>query len=67
MQIFNQKIEDMINEVKFSEYVDTNKLVETINLDDFIKRTFLQLIIIEYYHNYFFNIKKIIYIILKCT
>lgn len=28
----------MINEVKFSEYAETNKLVEEINLDDFIKR-----------------------------
>ncbi|CAF0707326.1 unnamed protein product, partial [Brachionus calyciflorus] len=32
-----QEVEDMINEVKFSEYVDTNKFVETINLDDFIR------------------------------
>lgn len=28
----------MINEVKFSQYADTNKLVEEINLDDFIRR-----------------------------
>nr|XP_025040576.1 cilia- and flagella-associated protein 251 isoform X1 [Pelodiscus sinensis] len=32
-----EKIEDMINEVKFSEYVDTGKQVTNINLGDFIK------------------------------
>lgn len=31
----------MINEVKFSEYAKTNKLVEEINLDEFIKRTII--------------------------
>ena len=28
----------MLNEVKFSRYVDTNEYTETIDLDDFIKR-----------------------------
>ncbi|XP_062446338.1 cilia- and flagella-associated protein 251 [Rhea pennata] len=32
-----EKIEEMINEVKFSEYVDTGKQVTKINLGDFIK------------------------------
>ncbi|XP_043354194.1 cilia- and flagella-associated protein 251 isoform X3 [Dermochelys coriacea] len=32
-----EKIEDMINEVKFSEYVCTGKQVTNINLGDFIK------------------------------
>ena len=32
-----QEIEDMINEIKFSEYIDTNAFVESINLDDFIR------------------------------
>ncbi|NXS92617.1 CF251 protein, partial [Jacana jacana] len=32
-----EKIEDMINEVKFSEYVDTGEQVTKINLGDFIK------------------------------
>ncbi|XP_037735051.1 cilia- and flagella-associated protein 251 isoform X1 [Chelonia mydas] len=32
-----EKIEDMINEVKFSEYVHTGKQVTNINLGDFIK------------------------------
>ena len=27
----------MINEVKFSKYIETNEFVEDINLDDFIK------------------------------
>ena len=28
----------MINEIKFSEYAETNQLVDSINLDDFIRR-----------------------------
>ncbi|XP_054248891.1 cilia- and flagella-associated protein 251 [Indicator indicator] len=32
-----EKIEEMINEVKFSEYVDTGEQVTKINLEDFIK------------------------------
>jgi hypothetical protein len=28
----------MLNEVKFSRYVDTNEYTDTIDLDDFIKR-----------------------------
>ncbi|KGL84942.1 WD repeat-containing protein 66, partial [Tinamus guttatus] len=32
-----EKIEEMINEVKFSEYVDSGKQVTKINLGDFIK------------------------------
>ncbi|XP_074699870.1 cilia- and flagella-associated protein 251 isoform X2 [Strix aluco] len=32
-----EKIEEMINEVKFSKYVDTGEQVTTINLGDFIK------------------------------
>ncbi|KFV58598.1 WD repeat-containing protein 66, partial [Tyto alba] len=32
-----EKIEEMINEVKFSKYVDTEEQVTTINLEDFIK------------------------------
>uniref|UniRef100_A0A8C3J3S5 WD repeat-containing protein 66 n=1 Tax=Calidris pygmaea TaxID=425635 RepID=A0A8C3J3S5_9CHAR len=32
-----EKIEDMINEVKFSKYVDTGEQVTKINLGDFIK------------------------------
>ena len=31
------QIEEMINEVKFSKYVETNEFVEEINLDDFIR------------------------------
>nr|XP_060468195.1 cilia- and flagella-associated protein 251 isoform X4 [Panthera onca] len=32
-----EKIEDMFNEIRFSEYVDTGKLVDKINLPDFFK------------------------------
>lgn len=32
-----EKIEDMFNEIKFSEYVDTGKLIDKINLPDFFK------------------------------
>uniref|UniRef100_A0A673V3R5 Cilia- and flagella-associated protein 251 n=1 Tax=Suricata suricatta TaxID=37032 RepID=A0A673V3R5_SURSU len=32
-----EKIEDMFNEVRFSEYVDTGKLIDKINLPDFFK------------------------------
>ncbi|XP_075835512.1 cilia- and flagella-associated protein 251 isoform X2 [Microtus pennsylvanicus] len=32
-----EKIEDMSNEIKFSEYVDTGKLIDKINLPDFLK------------------------------
>ena len=32
-----QEIDDMVNEVKFSEYVDTGKYISEINLGDFIK------------------------------
>ena len=32
-----QEIEEMINEVKFGKYIDTNELVDTIDLDDFIR------------------------------
>ncbi|XP_050002564.1 cilia- and flagella-associated protein 251 isoform X3 [Alexandromys fortis] len=32
-----EKIEDMFNEIKFSEYVDTGKLIDKINLPDFLK------------------------------
>ena len=32
-----QEIEEMINEVKFGQYIDTNEFVENINLDDFIR------------------------------
>ncbi|XP_043757873.1 cilia- and flagella-associated protein 251 isoform X1 [Cervus elaphus] len=31
------KIEDMFNEIRFSEYVDTGKLIDKINLPDFFK------------------------------
>ena len=31
----------MINEVKFSEYAETNQLVDSINLDDFIRRNLI--------------------------
>jgi hypothetical protein len=36
--MFRFKIEDMVNEVKYSKYVETNEFVTEINLDDFIKR-----------------------------
>ncbi|XP_021113198.1 cilia- and flagella-associated protein 251 isoform X4 [Heterocephalus glaber] len=32
-----EKIEDMFNEIKFSEYADTGKLIDRINLPDFLK------------------------------
>nr|XP_010598195.1 cilia- and flagella-associated protein 251 [Loxodonta africana] len=32
-----EKIDDMFNEIKFGEYVDTGKLVDKINLPDFLK------------------------------
>ncbi|XP_016074503.1 PREDICTED: WD repeat-containing protein 66 [Miniopterus natalensis] len=32
-----EKIEDMFNEIKFSEYVDTGKVLDRINLPDFLK------------------------------
>ncbi|KAL6081651.1 hypothetical protein STEG23_007866, partial [Scotinomys teguina] len=32
-----EKINDMFNEIKFSEYVDTGKLIDKINLPDFLK------------------------------
>ncbi|XP_010602682.1 cilia- and flagella-associated protein 251 isoform X2 [Fukomys damarensis] len=32
-----EKIEDMFNEIRFSEYADTGKLIDRINLPDFLK------------------------------
>ncbi|ELW65509.1 WD repeat-containing protein 66 [Tupaia chinensis] len=32
-----EKIDDMFNEIKFSEYVDTGNLIDKINLADFLK------------------------------
>ncbi|XP_029422473.1 cilia- and flagella-associated protein 251 [Nannospalax galili] len=32
-----EQIEDMFNEIKFSEYVDTGELIDKINLPDFLK------------------------------
>ncbi|XP_037365763.1 cilia- and flagella-associated protein 251, partial [Talpa occidentalis] len=32
-----EKIEDMFNEIRFSEYVDTGKIIDKINLPDFLK------------------------------
>ncbi|XP_068419669.1 cilia- and flagella-associated protein 251 isoform X1 [Eschrichtius robustus] len=32
-----EKIEDMFNEIRFSEYVDTGKLIDKINLPDFFR------------------------------
>ncbi|XP_063081650.1 cilia- and flagella-associated protein 251 isoform X2 [Cavia porcellus] len=32
-----EKIEDMFNEIRFSEYADTGKLIDKINLPDFLK------------------------------
>uniref|UniRef100_I3LZ44 Uncharacterized protein n=1 Tax=Ictidomys tridecemlineatus TaxID=43179 RepID=I3LZ44_ICTTR len=32
-----EKIDDMFNEIKFSKYVDTGKLIDKINLPDFFK------------------------------
>ena len=43
---FLEKVEEMIDEVKFSRYVDTNEYVEAINLDDFIRRNYVFLFII---------------------
>ena len=31
----------MVNEVKFSKFIDTNQYEEAINLDDFIRRKLL--------------------------
>ncbi|XP_074177592.1 cilia- and flagella-associated protein 251 isoform X3 [Rhinolophus sinicus] len=33
----NQEIEDMFNEIRFSEYVDTGEIIDKINLPDFLK------------------------------
>ncbi len=38
-----QEIEDMVNEVKFVNYVDTNEHADSINLDDFIRCNHLTL------------------------
>lgn len=32
-----EKIEDMFNEIRFSEYVDTGEIIDKINLPDFLK------------------------------